>query len=431
MSHSSKANVSVEANVRALYEKFPYPPLGDHGIASLEEPPGDFQRLHLSYRLGRWGARALPRDMSIWIAGSGAMQAAEVALLYPEAQILATDLSDASIERTRGLLDDLNIENVETRRESILDADHADRFDFILCTGVLHALEQPATGGRILSRALKSDGAAYLMLYSTAKRRLTLAMQDALAVLDSDSNFDEKQRLALEIVNAVTHEHSGCTELGDFFRESGLHTEEERIEFADRILHPCEYAYDVDELLGLLDDSNLTFFDWLYPGAWDLSNYVNHEEIRRRNQRLSVLDQARLIYALGQSKSPIFDLLVFKKGATTPRPAQDQEILTMRPIARQPSKHHIIENNAIARAETRALFTQRDGKLVRTTGRPGTPVVRVLNPRIADILERCDGTRTVAQVCAETVPSATSQQAADLFRGLLSPDLALAVPAAE
>src|SRR5690606_10753525 len=119
-----------------------------------------------------------PFDVLIAGAGTG-KQALQSAFAYgPQARLLATDLSAASLGYAKSAATRYGVSNVEFMVADILDIDRLDRqFDIIECVGVLHHMADPWAGWRKLLSCLKPGGLMYLGLYSAVSRANILALR--------------------------------------------------------------------------------------------------------------------------------------------------------------------------------------------------------------------------------------------------------------
>jgi len=105
-----------------------------------------------------------PREPRVLVAGCGTGQnAIATARRFAGAQVLAVDISRASLAYALRKTRELGIENIEYRQSDILALGGlAERFDLIECSGVLHHLEDPFEGWRVLASLRLSFGAALI-----------------------------------------------------------------------------------------------------------------------------------------------------------------------------------------------------------------------------------------------------------------------------
>ena len=86
--------------------------------------------------------------------------------------MLAVDLSMTSLAYAKRKTQELAIGNIEYRQADILALGSiAERFDVVECMGVLHHLEDPVAGSRILCSLLRPAGLMRIGLYSEIARR--------------------------------------------------------------------------------------------------------------------------------------------------------------------------------------------------------------------------------------------------------------------
>lgn len=91
-----------------------------------------------------WPERRSLEGMKILIAGCGTNQAAYYAMVLPRSNVTAIDLSLNSLQHVQYLKQKHQINNLVLRQMSLLDvAELGEKFDYIVCTGVLHHLKNP------------------------------------------------------------------------------------------------------------------------------------------------------------------------------------------------------------------------------------------------------------------------------------------------
>ena len=120
---------------------------------------------------------------NILIAGCGTGQhAISTALRFPAAHVLAVDLSLASLAYAKRKTSELGLRNIEYRQADILAMDALqERFDLIECSGVLHHLEDPFAGWRILAGLRKPGARMRIGLYSELGRRAVVRARELIA----------------------------------------------------------------------------------------------------------------------------------------------------------------------------------------------------------------------------------------------------------
>ncbi len=246
---------SVAAEVRAFYERHPYPPPVD-SLEKYRSLGQDRQSRRVDYHLF-WPLRPYREDLSILIAGCGTSQAAKHALRWPAAQVTGIDFSATSVRSTEELKRKYNLNNLQVRQLPIERVgDLKTRYDQIICTGVLHHLPDPDAGLSALRGVLKPDGAMHLMVYAPYGRAGIYMLQEFCRRIGIHTN-DEEIRDLLAALTALPPGHpleNLLREAPDFRQEAAL---------ADALLHPQDRAYSVPQLFDFIEKAGLTFGRWL------------------------------------------------------------------------------------------------------------------------------------------------------------------------
>ena len=101
---------------------------------------------------------------------------------FPGSSVLAVDLSLTSLAYAERKTRELGIGNIEYRQADILALGAlSERFDVVDCTGVLHHLEDPVAGWRILCLLLRPGGVMRVGLYSEIARRHVVRARELIA----------------------------------------------------------------------------------------------------------------------------------------------------------------------------------------------------------------------------------------------------------
>lgn len=253
---------NVEERVRDFYDRHPYPP----AIESLEAYQRHWQnprRREADFHLF-WPNRPYREDYSILIAGCGTSQAAKHALRWPQAQITAIDCSATSIRHTERLKRQHDLKNLYVHQLAIERAGElSTRFDQIVCTGVLHHLEDPDSGLRVLRDVLKAQGAMQLMVYAPYGRSGIYMLQEfcrRIRVPVNDSGIRDLIR-ALDLLPSGHPLQSLLRHAPELRDETAI---------ADALLHPQDRAYSVPQLFEWIEKAGLTFGRWLRQAPYSI-----------------------------------------------------------------------------------------------------------------------------------------------------------------
>jgi SAM-dependent methyltransferase len=240
--------------IEAFYDRHPYPPpVGD---------PSAFARRHGEGRSSRaahhriWPERPAGAVGSVLVAGCGTSQAVRHALRHPAARVVGIDVSAESLGHTRALAARLGVTNLELHRMPIDAADGlGERFDHIVCTGVLHHLADPDLGLRRLREVLAPAGAVTLMVYARYGRTGVYLFQEYCRRLGTDASPAELAELI-----ATLREIPVGHPLSRLLRESRDFADDDAL--ADALCNPRDRAYSVPELLELVAGAGLRFGRW-------------------------------------------------------------------------------------------------------------------------------------------------------------------------
>jgi SAM-dependent methyltransferase len=185
------------------------------------------------------------------------MQAAHYAARWPHARVVGIDVSAPSIAFSVALKRQHALDNLDVRRLAVEQAgDLNERFEYIVCTGVLHHLPDPDEGLRALRATLAPSGALHLMVYAPYGRAGIYMLQQYCKRLGIGASHDEIRDLAASL-KALPPDHPLVPLLRnspDFASTAGL---------ADALLHPSDRAYSVPQLMKFLGDAEFTFGRWI------------------------------------------------------------------------------------------------------------------------------------------------------------------------
>ena len=249
-----KPATAVAEEVRAFYERLPYPPplqsLDEHrALYSVPE-----RRRAMFHRI--WPSERPDGHQEILIAGCGTSQAARYALREPGARVTAIDISETSLRHTRELQQKYALENLELHQLPLESVQQLGRcFDLIVCTGVLHHLPDPDCGLRALRAVLTPKGAMHLMVYASYGRAGIYMLQEYCRMLRIGTAAADVRALGA-LLEVLPRNHPIAEVLGraDFKQPEAI---------ADALLHPRDRAYTVPELYAWLERCGLCFGRWV------------------------------------------------------------------------------------------------------------------------------------------------------------------------
>lgn len=219
------------ADVRALYEEFPYPlPVAD------SDPIYDVA-------MGLDLVMADLDGLEVLDAGCGTgHRLIGLACQYPETRFLGVDFSEHSLSVARGLAERNGCDNVEFRHAEIGGELLGRQFDLITSTGVIHHLENPAGGAEWLQRHLKPEGIAYTWYYHPYGEFDRLLSRDLVQLLLRDSEDDISGTVLGDLGLTLSVEQYGTrTSFSDVSQATRLAAD------VDAYIHPIVNAYRFQE----------------------------------------------------------------------------------------------------------------------------------------------------------------------------------------
>jgi SAM-dependent methyltransferase len=247
-------------NVRGQYEAFPYPCWRALSKRHIVE---NWQAEELGRRLE---APLLSPAASILIAGCGTGRDAAIhSLRFPASSITAVDVSRTSLAYAAMKAKELGLANLTFAHGDILDLGRLGQtFDHICCTGVLHHMEDPVAGWRVLRDLLKPGGLMRIGLYSRAGRTAVAAAQQAARRGGYLSTREDILRFRRDFPRLCNRETLlRLSQLQDYYHLNM---------YRDLLFPAREHRFDLGQIGDMLDELNL-LFEGFYVSADVLTRY--------------------------------------------------------------------------------------------------------------------------------------------------------------
>lgn len=235
---------AVSVKVREQYEESPYP--------RWKTIPRNLTLERVADPLRKPGAKIL-------IAGCGTGQeAAQIATVLPDAQILAVDLSLASLSYAQTQTEKLGFKNITFRQADILQLGSlTERFDGIISGGVLHHLHDPLQGWKVLTGLLNPGGLMRIALYSKIARKHLVVAQDIIKqkgfapTIEGMRDFRQQSAALLDrdVLNTISA-------VSDYYHAAM---------YRDMLFHVQEHCFDIPGIDAALKKLDLTFLQFILP----------------------------------------------------------------------------------------------------------------------------------------------------------------------
>ncbi len=195
----------------------------------------------------------------VLVAGCGTgRQAISSALQFPEAEIIATDVSTTSLGYARLMCEFHGITNVQFIQNDLLHCDALGKtFHLIECVGVLHHLEEPETGLKALWNIMQPGGLLRIGLYSETGRAPIIAARERIEALAFEATPDDMRAYREKVI--FGHEPKTVWDImryPDFYNLS---------EFRDMLFNVKEHRFSLPEIQQLIESVGLTFKGFELP----------------------------------------------------------------------------------------------------------------------------------------------------------------------
>ncbi len=284
----SKVEDRVSIRVKKQYEENPYPRWENLGLSinprNIKDVIND-SALNLDLK-------KLPKSESpkILIAGCGTGQhAITTASKYKNSKILALDLSFRSLSYAKRKADDLKIGNIDFIQGDILDLESIEiKFDIIETVGVLHHMDNPFKGWKILTSCLDNDSLMLIGLYSEKARQHIIQIKKKINKLKLQPNYNNIINFRKDLIENHNVHWNLIKSSPDFYTVSGVR---------DLLFHTQEHRFTISKIREYLDKLGLIFlgfedqlvkesFKEIYNREVDLYNLDKWEEFEKNNPRI-------------------------------------------------------------------------------------------------------------------------------------------------
>jgi len=200
--------------------------------------------------------------LKIFIGGCGTNQAIWFALTYPNSEITAIDLSEASLKHNKKMIDKFNIKNLRIEKKDIFDISFDNEFDFVVSSGVIHHTKDPKKALRKLIKAGNEKSAIYIMIYSEYARVGLYYLQDIFRYFNLQPNIEDLNYM-LGLINGLPKEHYAQVFMGNNPGNYNFSHFGDEAGFVDSFLHPQDISYTCLDVENLINDSGGYFQCWL------------------------------------------------------------------------------------------------------------------------------------------------------------------------
>jgi tetratricopeptide (TPR) repeat protein/2-polyprenyl-3-methyl-5-hydroxy-6-metoxy-1,4-benzoquinol methylase len=256
----------VSLAVQSQYEENPYP----RWVRLPKESSKKFLNSYLQskFPLSDFSPIVGDRNPQILIAGSGTgNHPIQTSQLIKGAKILAIDLSMTSLAYAKRKTLELGIDSIEYAQADLLKLTSLDlTFDVIESSGVLHHLENPFEGWKVLLSLLRTNGLMKLGFYSELARRDIVRVRNLIGKEGIGSSSKEIRDFRKYLHGLKNSEDYGfAVNSLDFFSTSTCR---------DLLFHIQEHRMNLKVLDSFIKEHNLNFLGFEPYGSM-LRTYKN------------------------------------------------------------------------------------------------------------------------------------------------------------
>ena len=243
-------NNNISCKVQGQYEQNPYPRWVNLGLRFTTKSVSSVMT-DLKLKIQNLSVNEI-NNPQILIAGCGTgQQSIGVSSTFNNCDVLAIDLSLSSLAYAKRKTEELGISNIEYMQADILDLRALNqKFDIIESVGVLHHMDNPMSGWKVLKECLKPGGLMRIGLYSELARRDIIKMRNEIKQLDIDSSDESMKSFRKKIVDSEEEHHQLEVLSLDFYSMST---------FRDLLFHTQEHQFTIIQIKDYLTQLGLVF----------------------------------------------------------------------------------------------------------------------------------------------------------------------------
>ncbi len=285
---SKEINNLVSLKVKNQYENSPYPRWEKIALIKNARKIDDFfKNLNLRINneiINKW------ENINVLVAGCGTGQhAITTATKYKNAHVTALDLSAHSLSYAKRKADDLEIKNIDFIQMDLLNLENFKiKFNIIEAVGVLHHMDKPYDGWKVLYDNLAMGGLMMIGLYSNIARKHIAKIRRDIKSFNIKINKENIISFREKIILSNNKDYEIVKQSPDFYSYSNL---------VDLLFHVQEHRFTISEINNYLKKLNLSFcgfenrellnsFKKKYKNNFDLYNLELWNQFEIDNPRI-------------------------------------------------------------------------------------------------------------------------------------------------
>ena len=253
----------VSKKVQEQYEEHPYP---RWRLTNQIIPRNFFFCLNYEIKPNKINYNEKFNNPNVLIAGCGTGSHAISSTIYQNANILAVDLSLSSLAYAKRKTEELGHKNIEYLQADILQLKKLDRkFDIIEASGVLHHMNDPISGLKVLLDILEPHGYLKLGLYSELGRKHVVETRKFIKNKNYKNTSKDINICRQDILSQKEEPLlQKVTDGKDFYSISTVR---------DLLFHTQEHRFTIPQISKVLKDLNLEFLGFIFKNPKTKNKY--------------------------------------------------------------------------------------------------------------------------------------------------------------
>ncbi len=197
------------------------------------------------------------QTIRILIAGCGTgKHALQVAKNFRNVEVTAIDLSRASLAYGVKQARALKIDNIEFYQADILNLPEKPKYHIIESSGVLHHMQEPIKGWRVLTNLLEPGGLMKVSLYSERARRIVTQARQIIQENQLEANPEHIRIFRQAILDGqISGDFNPIIQSNDFYNLSGTR---------DLLFHVQEHLFSPLALQACVNTVGLKFLGFVH-----------------------------------------------------------------------------------------------------------------------------------------------------------------------
>ena len=253
----------VSEQVREQYEEHPYP---RWTTARYQDPGTVADVLRDLAAPAAIEAAEQIQAPSILVAGCGTGKGLiEIARRFRDSSVVGIDLSLSSLAFAIRKGSELGLDELQVMQADILElADWSERFDVVVASGVLHHMQDPVAGWRVLSDLVRPGGFMRIGLYSERARISVVETRAFIERSGIEPTADGIRSARAAVASRYEGEEAGPQSWRDFFTLE---------ECRDLLFHVQEHRFSLPQIQGIIEELGLDFVGFEFGSPERLTSF--------------------------------------------------------------------------------------------------------------------------------------------------------------